>query len=583
MPLENATRISELDPANPLGSDSLGQGDDHIRMMKQVLQNEETGKVKHFLSLASAIAFEGAVEGMAADLKERTTGNGDGATWDYVDITTVTINGIDIVACTGVPTLALVIRSGYETLKTLGAIANTDASAILTRLLEIKTVAIIGEFTTPPLITGVTIPQGKQLALGKLKTTTDAKMLSLSRDSSIINVELFGDGKASGKTLQDLVDMPVGAIGIKMTNVKLRDAGGSGFKPAATVTSEFLGGVLNSVDALDCNIGLNLAERGEYINVIGSQVNGCNQGVIHQGGNVNVNGAIVTNNVEGYRLAAGVNDAHGVTQGCQINHNTTNLFIEELQAKNHSFIGNNIFAGIIHLQRCEGVQFMGGSWGVVTIREEGCFNCFVKDVYLTDQIASEPNYNGETSELLYYGQMLNKGTNIALANEYIQGVYCFSRLTSNVTGIATTTKHVVLLNQSTQSTAYNPTYTKQSLYNVSTGELALKILNLKGGRWVNINASITVGRTDAIDLDPELARVYLRNKSTGAINAQFRAGIQYASGSVRLRNYEIDVTVIKENYEIVIENNTGVSLTMYLDLPTNTGFQQLSRLTVKEC
>lgn len=39
MGLESATYVSDLVPANPDGTDAKNQGDNHIRMLKQVLQN----------------------------------------------------------------------------------------------------------------------------------------------------------------------------------------------------------------------------------------------------------------------------------------------------------------------------------------------------------------------------------------------------------------------------------------------------------------------------------------------------------------------------------------------------------------
>lgn len=39
MGLETATYLNQLDPTNPLGSDSKAQGDDHLRLIKQVLKN----------------------------------------------------------------------------------------------------------------------------------------------------------------------------------------------------------------------------------------------------------------------------------------------------------------------------------------------------------------------------------------------------------------------------------------------------------------------------------------------------------------------------------------------------------------
>ena len=38
MPVENATKISELVDTNPTGADSIARGDDHLRMLKRVLK-----------------------------------------------------------------------------------------------------------------------------------------------------------------------------------------------------------------------------------------------------------------------------------------------------------------------------------------------------------------------------------------------------------------------------------------------------------------------------------------------------------------------------------------------------------------
>ena len=43
MGVESATYISELVPANPLAGDPVGQGDDHLRMLKTVLQTQFSG------------------------------------------------------------------------------------------------------------------------------------------------------------------------------------------------------------------------------------------------------------------------------------------------------------------------------------------------------------------------------------------------------------------------------------------------------------------------------------------------------------------------------------------------------------
>ncbi len=40
MPLETATWFEDLVPTNPLGTDPKAQGDDHLRLIKQVIQNQ---------------------------------------------------------------------------------------------------------------------------------------------------------------------------------------------------------------------------------------------------------------------------------------------------------------------------------------------------------------------------------------------------------------------------------------------------------------------------------------------------------------------------------------------------------------
>lgn len=65
-------------------------------------------------TLASAVADATLVVGNALNIAERTTGNGGGAMWDVVLSSTVTENPYNIVQCTGVGTLSLVLREGVN-------------------------------------------------------------------------------------------------------------------------------------------------------------------------------------------------------------------------------------------------------------------------------------------------------------------------------------------------------------------------------------------------------------------------------------------------------------------------------------
>lgn len=134
MPLENATKISELDPANPLGSDSLGAGDDHIRMIKNVLKNDQLRKIEVFNTMADAVAEKGLKVGQLLLIEDR-----GGSLWDVVDATIVTPNGFNIVASTADSGIALSLKDKLNVnAETFGAVADgvTDNTSILQGALD---------------------------------------------------------------------------------------------------------------------------------------------------------------------------------------------------------------------------------------------------------------------------------------------------------------------------------------------------------------------------------------------------------------------------------------------------------------
>jgi len=66
--------------------------------------------IKNFATLAIAVADTSLIDGDSVNIAERTVGNNGGAMWDVVLASTVTPNALEIVQCTGVATLALVMR-----------------------------------------------------------------------------------------------------------------------------------------------------------------------------------------------------------------------------------------------------------------------------------------------------------------------------------------------------------------------------------------------------------------------------------------------------------------------------------------
>lgn len=86
-----------------------------------------------FDNLASALANTSLKVGYSIQLKERTTGNGGGGLWDVVLASSVTLNTFNVVQCTGVASLALVLRTDVIDVKQFGAVGNgsvDDTAAI---------------------------------------------------------------------------------------------------------------------------------------------------------------------------------------------------------------------------------------------------------------------------------------------------------------------------------------------------------------------------------------------------------------------------------------------------------------------
>ncbi len=83
-------------------------------------------------TLADAVSSTDLYDGASVDIKERASGVGGGAVWDAVLSSTVTENGLNIVQCTGVPTLSLVLRVGsvVNTIE-FGCVPGSDSTAAL--------------------------------------------------------------------------------------------------------------------------------------------------------------------------------------------------------------------------------------------------------------------------------------------------------------------------------------------------------------------------------------------------------------------------------------------------------------------
>lgn len=155
----------------------------------------------NFENLQGAVGSELLTLGAVVNLKERTTGNGGGAMWDVVLSSSVTENTFDIVQCTGVPALSLVLRvnGGMIDVRKLGAVNSTtiDSSAAIQRALDLPHTVYIPKGNTFAFSLGLSVGPGTTITGGgELLKISEINRILVSGDNITIDGVIFTEDDA---------------------------------------------------------------------------------------------------------------------------------------------------------------------------------------------------------------------------------------------------------------------------------------------------------------------------------------------------------------------------------------------------
>ena len=304
------------------------------------------------------------------------------------------------------------------------------------------------------------------------------------------------------------------------------------------------------------NVALNLGERNEYSNIIGGQISDSNNIAIRwRGGNNTMTGTNVSNNVIGVDLVNGDNDGHGSVNNCQINHNDVPIRIGALQVDNFEFNNNHIFFGVIELNGCKGVLFTGGEVGNISVREDGCTNCyFVGTRIAAGGMGTQPNFNGNASEVFYLD--LIQAPTVTGTSSRINGLR--SKASNNVNVDVLTGENIYIFPLSENAIPFNLAYTVQEVYDVATGNFNAKTAEVRGGFEIPIDVRLTVATIGA--WDPTTVQMYIKNIDTGAIIANLVQGRLTSSGGSDYYTFQFSGVVEKVNMALYTVNGSGVNL-----------------------
>ena len=277
---------------------------------------------------------------------------------------------------------------------------DVDATTIIQDLLNTYTELFIphGTFNVTGLNSGIC---KKIWGHGTLKSIGNAPILILNSSDVVVDgIGFIGQNDIS-KTLE---------IGVSIStkyynNIKncyfTKFLGKSGVYVTQTV------GDHNTLTVSNCtfkdnNIGVECAEKGEFVNITNNcKFKGNKQAITISCGNVSVIGNNINNNIVGISLLAGSNDSHGIIANNNINHNTGyGLYIDGI-GSGETISANHIYQSKIYIKNTilKPVRFLNNILDPMTFWGENCFliqlvNNHFPNGYLINKSNFDMKYNG---------------------------------------------------------------------------------------------------------------------------------------------------------------------------------------------
>lgn len=269
-------------------------------------------------------------------------------------------------------------------------------------------------------------------------------------------------------------------------------------EPSGTVYVE--GNTVTNCRSYDCNAGFMSLVRGEYTNVSGCAFVSGHVGAWVRGGNNTISACNLSLNGTGVHLADGDNDAHGVVQGCQINHSVNyGIYVEDNVVLGHRFIGCEIYSAAIYLGACKFITIESSDISTSTWTFNGATKCWIRNNTFFTARASI-TYNHTNSEVFFENNKNAADEDAgAVADKYQGGFLRASRITSSQTVAAASNAVLVWNSASINAVSNNATYTLNTFLDTATGHITAK--SLHGGPTTIIGtakAEITTDYTSVL-------------------------------------------------------------------------------------
>lgn len=147
----------------------------------------------------------------------------------------------------------------------------------------------------------------------------------------------------------------------------------------------------SEVSAQNCTIGIkaDAGSGGEFCTWTNPHLTGCTTGLEMSAANHTVVGGLIASNTTGIKLRDGTNHLHGIFDGTNVAHNTTNLDVLDVTL-GHTFNGCHFQYGSMIFENCARLAFLGGRIDVATFQNTSGANSgpnYLRGVELASAVA----------------------------------------------------------------------------------------------------------------------------------------------------------------------------------------------------
>ncbi len=355
----------------------------------------------------------------------------------------------------------------------------------------------------------------------------------------------------------------LGKVETKTQNVTIKDFKGDAYQRNECV-DRHQGNHLSNFVIKDNVTGINEGTRSEYNKTAIGSIFGNDTGLRIKGGNNNYSAVTVTDNLTGVHLVGGANDAHGVCSGLTINHNTVNIFTDNITVSAFNFSGCEVYAGDIHLLNSNGVTFTGCELSIVEIKEENARYCHFASCHFVSSVTVSPNYNGTFSEVYYHNSNIYNDVNMKRPVFFPEGSYSLATLENNMLNIAAGSAVNVLDTAKQNAISGNPAFAWQGFFSSASKKFDGTKKTRVDGSLIHFTGEVNVARAGSYLLDDDIS-VELYSAIRGVVAKGFLSRQSDNGSGVYVNVYRFDAKIKRENdeYELRVVNKTLGTVNVY--------------------